>query len=166
MPDPENFLHGNFTIEEGHHVHVTLNTTGNGTSASTTLTNLNTTQTISTTREAPTSWRGPDWTAPGASAEWILESGTYPNYTKTVLPDFRTAVFLDAQACRADGSCTAPGEGDSTQIFYNFWVDTEILCSHTTVQGKTVEVVYIEEHCEECKERCLAADSCFNTTAA
>ena len=166
VPDPEYFVPiEEFPIVEGDHVHVSLNISTNGTMATATLENLNTTKTISNTRSAPTGWRRPDYTVPGASAEWIVESGTYQNYTKHVLPDFGNAVFYDAKAFKQDGSKVLPGDVSGLQMFENFWADTEMLYSRSCVEGEsTVKVEYVEQKCEECKTECLSAGTCSNST--
>lgn len=167
VPDPEYFVPLNdFEIVEGDHVHIVLNISTNGTLATATLNNLNTTKMISNTRSAPTGWRRPDYTVPGASAEWIVESGTYQNYTKTVLPDFGTAVFFDAKAYKQDRTKVLPGDVSGLQMFENFWADTEMLYSRCYVEGEVVRAKYVEEKCDECKTECLRAGTCSDSTTS
>lgn len=167
VPDPETFVYDNdFKIGEGDHVHVALNVSSNGTMATATLSNLNTTKTISDTRAAPTSWRGPDWIAPGGSAEWIVETGTYTNYTRQVFPNFGMAKFYDARACRQDGSVVLPGDDGGLQMFENFGDGSNTLYTASSTQGMTVQVEYVELKCDACKEECLRAGTCLNATSS
>lgn len=104
--DPISINSSELAISEGDHIHVLLNTTNGGYQASATLTNLNTSQSFSYSQDAPVSWRGPTWPAPGTSAEWIIEAGTYLNGTRHVFPDWGNASFLDVQACyNTTGTC-------------------------------------------------------------
>lgn len=132
--------------------------------ATATLNNLNTTKTISHTQSAPTSWRAPDFLAPGGSAEWIVETGTYTNYTRQVFPDFGEARFVGARAFRQDGSVVLPGDEGGLQMFENFGEDT--LYTKSEVQGTEVTVKYVEEKCEACKVECTKAGTCLNVTAS
>lgn len=171
IPDPYEFVPVNeFLVLEGDHVYVKLNVSSNGTVATVYMENRNSSKVITHTRSAPTKWRGPSYSIPGTSAEWIAESGTYENYTKQVLPDFGTVEFYDAKAFRRDGTVVRAGDArtNGLQMFENFWVDTEMLYSNAqVVEGETgVRVEYVEEKCEECAVQCLAAGTCLNTTTS
>lgn len=171
IPDPYEFVPVNeFLVLEGEHVFVKLNVSTNGMLATVRMENRNSSKVITHTRSAPTKWRGPSYSIPGTSAEWIAESGTYENYTKQVLPDFGTVEFYDAKAFRRDGTVVRAGDArtNGLQMFENFWVDTEMLYSNAeVVEGETgVRVEYIEEKCEECAVQCLAAGTCLNTTTS
>lgn len=172
IPDPYEFVtaEDDFPVLEGEHVYVKLNVSTNGTLATVRMENRNSSKVITHTRSAPTKWRGPSYSIPGTSAEWIAESGTYENYTKQVLPDFGTVEFYDAKAFRRDGTVVRAGDArtNGLQMFENFWVDTEMLYSNAeVVEGETgVRVEYIEEKCEECAVQCLAAGTCLNTTTS
>lgn len=171
IPDPYEFVSADeFLVLEGDHVYVKLNVSTNGTVATVRMENRNSSKVITHTRSAPTKWRGPSYSIPGTSAEWIAESGTYENYTKQVLPDFGTVEFYDAKAFRRDGTVVRAGDArtNGLQMFENFWVDTEMLYSNAqVVEGETgVRVEYIEEKCEQCAVQCLAAGTCLNTTTS
>lgn len=172
IPDPYEFVtaEDDFPVLEGEHVFVKLNVSSNGTVATVYMENRNSSKVITHTRSAPTKWRGPSYSIPGTSAEWIAESGTYENYTKQVLPDFGTVEFYDARAFRRDGTVVRAGDArtNGLQMFENFWVDTEMLYSNAeVVEGETgVRVEYVEEKCEECAVQCLAAGTCLNTTTS
>lgn len=171
IPDPYEFVSvDDFPVLEGEHVYVKLNVSSNGTVATVRMENRNSSKVITHTRSAPTKWRGPSYSIPGTSAEWIAESGTYENYTKQVLPDFGTVEFYDARAFRRDGTVVRAGDArtNGLQMFENFWVDSEMLYSNAqVVEGETgVRVEYIEEKCEECAVQCLAAGTCLNTTTS
>lgn len=171
IPDPYEFVSVNdFPVLEGEHVYVKLNVSSNGMLATVRMENRNSSKVITHTRSAPTKWRGPSYSIPGTSAEWIAESGTYENYTKQVLPDFGTVEFYDARAFRRDGTVVRAGDArtNGLQMFENFWLDTEMLYSNAqVVEGETgVRVEYIEEKCEECAVQCLAAGTCLNTTTS
>lgn len=171
IPDPYEFVSVNdFPVLEGEHVYVKLNVSSNGMLATVYMENRNSSKVITHTRSAPTKWRGPSYSIPGTSAEWIAESGTYENYTKQVLPDFGTVEFYDARAFRRDGTVVRAGDArtNGLQMFENFWVDTEMLYSNAeVVEGETgVRVEYVEEKCEECAVQCLAAGTCLNTTTS
>lgn len=126
-----------------------LNTINGGYHASTTLTNLNTSQTFSYSQDAPVSWRGPTWPAPGTSAEWIIEAGTYLNGTQYVLPDFGNASFLDARACyNTTGACVRPGDDhliSTSQTTAVWWNDTDTLYTRSYVNEDDAWVAYVEE---------------------
>lgn len=172
IPDPYEFVtaEDDFPVLEGDHVFVKLNVSTNGTVATVRMENRNSSKSIEHTRSAPTKWRGPSYSIPGTSAEWIAESGTYENYTKQVLPDFGTVEFYDARAFRRDGTVVRAGDArtNGLQMFENFWVDSEMLYSNAeVVEGETgVRVEYVEEKCEECAVQCLAAGTCLNTTTS
>lgn len=111
------------------------------------LKNLNTSQVFEVTREAPVSWRGPTWPAPGSSAEWIVEAGTYLNGTRYVWPDFGEVRFLGARACyNTTGECVLAGKaGANKQIAAVLWNDTKTVYSGTSVDGGDVRIEYLEE---------------------
>lgn len=145
--DPVSLTPEQFKLEEGDHLHVLLNTSNGGLVGSLSLTNLNTSQVFSITRDAPVSWRGPTWPAPGSSAEWIVEAGTYLNGTRYVWPDFGVVRFLDARACyNTTGECVDAGRaGSRRQITAVLWNDTETVYSGTRVHGDNVRIKYLEE---------------------
>ncbi|KAF5021014.1 hypothetical protein F66182_6945 [Fusarium sp. NRRL 66182] len=127
-------------ISEGHHIHVILKTTNNGYHGSTTLTNLNTSQTYTHSQDATEKWRGPTWPAQGATAEWIIEAGTYLNGPQYVFPDWGNASFLDARACYQNGECSLPGDGgkDQGRITAVLWNDTKTLYTRSHSKGDHV----------------------------
>lgn len=165
--DPVTIDASQLAISEGDHIHVLLNTTNGGLQGSTTLINLNTSQTFSYSQDAPVSWRGPTWPSPGTSAEWIIEAGTYLNATRFVFPDWGNASVLDARACynttgacgkclcnlpkiRADHPTTPvlPGQGtssSSTQTTAVLLNDTDILYTRSYVDGSDIWIAYVEE---------------------
>ncbi|KAI1342575.1 concanavalin A-like lectin/glucanase domain-containing protein [Xylariaceae sp. FL0016] len=129
-------------VAAGDHVRVQINATDDGLHGSTTLTNLNTTQTFSYEQDAPTTWRGPTFPARGASAEWIVEAGGNLFGQQDVFPDWGTVRFLDARACRVNGECVLPGGPDLavTAVKYNDTVYTR-----SREEGNSVSIDYIEE---------------------
>ncbi|CAN8101482.1 unnamed protein product [Discula destructiva] len=146
--DPVNITAEQLALAEGDHVHVRLNTTRGGLVASATLTNLNTSQAFEVTQNAPVSWRGaPTWPAPGTSAEWIVEAGTYLDGPQFVWPDFGNATFRGARACyNTTGECVVAGQaGAGEQITAMARNDTQTVYSSTTVEGDCVHIAYVEE---------------------
>ncbi|KAH6974402.1 concanavalin A-like lectin/glucanase domain-containing protein [Ilyonectria sp. MPI-CAGE-AT-0026] len=145
--DPISISFADLAISEGDHVHVVMKTTNNGYRGSTSLTNLNTSQTYLHSQDAPTAWRGPTFPSQGASAEWIIEAGTYLNGPQYILPDWGTATFFNARACTKKGKCALPGgnkdQGSMTAVFWN---DTKTLYTRSCVEKDRVSIEYIEEH--------------------
>ncbi|KAM5346241.1 hypothetical protein ACJ41O_009246 [Fusarium nematophilum] len=128
--DPINVPPAKLALSEGDHLHVLLETSDNGYYGSTTLTNLNTGQVYKHSQKAATGWRGrPVWPSQGGTAEWIVEAGTHLNGPQFILPDWGTALFLDARACYDDGECATPGDGKPDQ----------------GIMGDCVSIEYIEE---------------------
>ncbi|KAH7163501.1 concanavalin A-like lectin/glucanase domain-containing protein [Dactylonectria estremocensis] len=144
--DPISISFAKLAISEGDHVHVVLKTTNNGYHGSTSLTNLNTSQTYTHSQDAPTHWRGPTFPAQGASAEWIVEAGTYLNGPQYIFPDWGTASFLNARACNKNGQCVFPGgskkQGSMTAVLWN---DTKTLYTRSCVEKDHVSIEYVEE---------------------
>ncbi|KAF5008479.1 hypothetical protein FDECE_5238 [Fusarium decemcellulare] len=145
--DPLDVSPAKLAISEGDHIHVLLETTNNGYHGSTTLTNLNTSQTYTHNQDAPTAWRGPTFPAQGATAEWIIEAGTYLNGPQYVFPDWGTAQFLGARACYKNGECALAGDGtaDQGRMTAVMWNDTRTLYTQSCAKGDHVSIEYIEE---------------------
>ncbi|CZR58546.1 uncharacterized protein PAC_08438 [Phialocephala subalpina] len=147
--DPVSITPSQLAISEGHHIRVVINTTNAGYHGSTTLTNLNTSQTFSYSQNAPTAWRGPTFPSPGSSAEWIIEGGTYLNGTQYVFPDWGNASFLDARACYVSSDCVAPGDIDTgannTRMAVVLWNDTQTVYTQSYVDEDRVWIAYVEE---------------------
>lgn len=145
--DPISLTQEQFALKEGDHLHVRLNTSNGGFVGSLSLKNLNTSQVFEITKDAPVSWRGPTWPAPGTSAEWIIEAGTYLNTTQYVWPDFGEMNFLGARACyNTTGECIVAGQaGTNKQITAVLWNDTETVYSKTDLDGDEARVTYLEE---------------------
>ncbi|PCD43296.1 hypothetical protein AU210_002396 [Fusarium oxysporum f. sp. radicis-cucumerinum] len=146
--DPIDVSSSKLAISEGDHIHVVLKTTNNGYHGSTTLTNLNTSRTYTHSQNAANLWRGPTFPAQGATAEWIVEAGTYLNTTQYVFPNWGTASFLNARACNEKGKCSLPGNGNKKQgeMTAVFWNDTKTLYTKSYITGDRVSVEYIEKH--------------------
>lgn len=143
--DPISVNSSTLAISEGDHLHVVLNTTNGGLLASTTLTNLNNSQSFSVTLDAPVSWRGPTWPAQGYSAEWIIEAGTYLNGPQYVLPDWGNATIYGAQGCRnATGECVLAGDA-ITNLTAVYEADSGMLFSQTGASGDEIWIQYVEE---------------------
>ncbi|KAH6668192.1 concanavalin A-like lectin/glucanase domain-containing protein [Halenospora varia] len=147
--DPVSLTPSQLTISEGQHIRVVINTTNAGYRGTTTLTNLNTSQTFSYSQDAPTAWRGPTFPAPGSSAEWIIEAGTYLNGTRYVFPDWGNTSFLDARACYVSGECVVPGDVDTgannTRMTVVLWNETQTLYTQSYVDEDRVWIAYVEE---------------------
>lgn len=136
-------------IVEGDHIHVEVNTTDAGYHGTTTFTNLNTSQTFSHSQDAAKLWRGPTFPASGASAEWIVEAGTYLNYTQVIFPDWGNASILDARACYLSGECVKPGDldtgDDNTRMTVVLWNDTQTVYTESSVDEDRVWIAYVEK---------------------
>ncbi|KAJ4397777.1 hypothetical protein N0V93_002014 [Gnomoniopsis smithogilvyi] len=145
--DPVSIPTSQLALAAGDHLYVRLNTSNGGLQGSVTLTNLNTSQTFAYSQDAPVSWRGPTWPAPGTSAEWIVEAGTYLNTTRYVWPDWGNATFVDARACwNTTGDCVVPGQpGGEERMTAVWWNDTGILYSRSGANDGTVWLAYVEE---------------------
>ncbi|KAF4465886.1 hypothetical protein FALBO_7252 [Fusarium albosuccineum] len=98
-------------------------------------------------QDAPTAWRGPTLPAQGATAEWIIEAGTYLNGPQYVFPDWGTAQFLGARACYKNGECALAGDGtvDQGRMTAVLWNDTRTLYTRSCAKGDHVSIEYIEE---------------------
>ncbi|EKD14840.1 aspergillopepsin-2 [Drepanopeziza brunnea f. sp. 'multigermtubi' MB_m1] len=145
--DPVFLTASQLAICEGDHIRVMINTTDAGYCGTTTLTNLNTSQTFAYSQAAPTAWRGPTFPAPGSSAEWIMEAAAYLNTTKFVLPDWGNASMLDARACYVSGDCVVPGDIDKpedTRMAVVLWNETQTVNTQSTVDGSSVSIAYVE----------------------
>lgn len=145
--DPISLTADQLALAEDDHLYVRLNTSAGGLVASATFINLNTSKEFGVTMEAPVAWRGPTWPAPGTSAEWIVEAGTYLNGTRYVWPDFGNASFLDARACyNTTGECVVAGQARTNgQITAVFWNDTKTVYSSTAINCGDVKIAYVEE---------------------
>lgn len=145
--DPVSIPASELSMDAGDHLYVRVNTSNGGLQGSVTLTNLNTSQTFTYSQDAPVTWRGPTWVAPGSSAEWIVEAGTYLNTTRFVWPDFGNASFVDAKACwNTTGECIVPGqEGGEERIAAVWWNDTGMLYSRSGSSDGDVWLAYVEE---------------------
>ncbi|KAF4963158.1 hypothetical protein FZEAL_10952 [Fusarium zealandicum] len=128
--DPIHISTSQLAISEGDHIQVVLKTNNNGYRGSTTLTNLNTSKTYTHSQDAATSRRGPAFPAQGATAEWIIEAGTYLN------------------GPRDKGKCSLPGDGneDQGQITAVLWNDTKTIYTRSSTKGDRVSIEYVEEH--------------------
>ncbi|KAI1017039.1 hypothetical protein LB504_007194 [Fusarium proliferatum] len=148
IPDsPIDVSPSKLAISEGDHIYVILKTTNNGYHGSTTLTNINTSQTYTHSQNAANLWHGPTFPSQGATAEWIVEAGTYLNTTQYVFPNWGTASFLNARACNEKGNCSLPGDGNKHQgqITAVLWNDTKTLYTQSCIKGDHVSVKYIEK---------------------
>lgn len=145
--DPVAVPTAQLALSAGDYLHVCLNTSDGGLRGSVALTNLNTSQTFSYSQDAPVTWRGPTWPAPGTSAEWIVEAGTFSNGTRYVWPDWGNASFVGARACwNTSGECIVPGqEGGEERMTAVFWNDTGMVYSRSGGSGGNVWLAYLEE---------------------
>ncbi|KAK6196740.1 hypothetical protein LQW54_011249 [Pestalotiopsis sp. IQ-011] len=145
--DPIQLNSTELSISAGDHLEVVLTTTNNGMVGSLSMTNLNTSQQFSYSQDAPVTWRGPAWPATGASAEWIVEAGTYLNGPQYVFPDWHNATILGAKAC-SDSSCFASVSADNsslnamTAVYRN---DTQTLYTKSYVEDDVVTIEYVED---------------------
>ncbi|PVH80838.1 concanavalin A-like lectin/glucanase [Cadophora sp. DSE1049] len=154
IPDePISLSKEQLAISEGDHIRVVVNTTDAEYRRTTTLTNLNTSQTFSHSQDAAKLPRGPTFPAPGASAEWIIEAGTYLNYTQVIFPDWGNASILDARACYSSGECVKPGDLDTgennTRMTVVLWNDTQTVYTESSVDEGRVWIAYVETPFEE-----------------
>lgn len=145
--DPVSIPASQLALAAGDHLYVRLNTSNGGLQGSLALTNLNTSQTFEYSQDAPVSWRGPTWPAPGSSAEWIVEAGTYLNGTRYVWPDWGNTSFVDAKAYwNTTGECVVPGqEGGDARTTVVWWNDTGMIYSQSGGSGGEVWLAYVEE---------------------
>ncbi|RSL96825.1 hypothetical protein CDV31_013291 [Fusarium ambrosium] len=145
--DPLMVSKAQLAISEGDHIHVVVETTNNGYHGTTTLTNLNTGKTYKHSQDAPVTWRGPTWPSQGATAEWIVEAGTYLNGPQYILPDWDTATFRNARACYDNGECALAGDGTPDQGLMSaiLWNDTSMLYTRSRAKGDHASVKYVEE---------------------
>ncbi|KAJ3459955.1 hypothetical protein MRS44_016028 [Fusarium solani] len=144
--DPLMVSKAQLAISEGDHIHVVVETTNNGYHGTTTLTNLNTGKTYKHSQDAPVKWRGPTWPSQGATAEWIVEAGTYLNGPQFILPDWGTATFRNARACYDNGECAFAGDGIPDQGLMSaiLWNDTNMLYTRSRAKGDYASVKYVE----------------------